>query len=241
MTYPRFQLGHANQKIWFFAGTAAELFEDSLVSMTSIAPIRLAVLASGGGRTLQNFIDRIVDGRLDANVVHLFASHRNAFALERARKTAIETSIISAKPPETASTQIFGLCRELNVDLVLMAGWVHLLPIPEDFLGRVMNIHPSLIPAFSGKGWYGLKIHTAAVERGVKVSGCTVHFVDNEYDHGPIILQQVVPVLEDDWPERLAARVFDAECEAYPEAVKLFQEGKLKIEGNRVRINSSGE
>lgn len=199
--------------------------------------LRLAVLASGGGRTLQNFIDRIVDGRLDATVVHVFASHRNALALERARKSAIETSIIAAKPAEKASADVFDRCRRDNIDLVLMAGWVHLLPIADDFLGRVMNIHPSLIPAFCGQGWYGLKIHTAAIERGVKFSGCTVHFVDNEYDHGPIILQKVVPVLDDDWPERLAARVFDAECEAYPEAVKLFQEGRLKIEGNRVRAS----
>jgi phosphoribosylglycinamide formyltransferase-1 len=208
--------------------------------MTSATPIRLAVLASGGGRTLQNFMDRIIDGRLNATIVHVFGSHRNAFVLERARKAAIETSIIPATPAEKASTEIFSLCRRDKVDLVLMAGWVHLLPIPDDFLGRVMNIHPSLIPAFCGKGWYGLKIHTAAVERGVKVSGCTVHFVDNEYDHGPIILQRAVPVLEDDWPERLAARVFDAECEAYPEAVKLFQEGTLKIDGNRVRVLGSG-
>jgi phosphoribosylglycinamide formyltransferase 1 len=201
--------------------------------------LRLAVLASGGGRTLQNFIDRILDGWLDATVVHVFASHRNAMALERARKSAIETSIIPAKPAEKASSDIFDRCRRDNIDLVLMAGWIHLLPVPDDFLGRVMNIHPALIPAFCGKGWYGLKIHTAAIERGVRVSGCTVHFVDNEYDHGPIILQKIVPVLDDDWPERLAARVFDAECEAYPEAVKLYQEGRLKIDGNRVRVTGS--
>src|SRR4051812_37263258 len=117
------------------------------------SPIRLALLASGGGRTLQNYLDRIVDGRLDATVVHVFGSHRNAFVLERARKAAIETSIIPAKPAEQASSEIFGRCRRDKIDLVLMAGWVHLLPIPEDFLGKVMNIHPSLIPAFSGKGW----------------------------------------------------------------------------------------
>jgi phosphoribosylglycinamide formyltransferase-1 len=199
--------------------------------------MRIAVLASGGGRTLQNFIDRIMADRLDASIVHVFVSNPKAGAVERARKVFIETTVVSPKPADQASSQIFGLCREANVDLVLMAGWVHLLPIPDDFLGKVMNIHPSLIPAFCGRGWYGIKIHTAAIERGVKVSGCTVHFVDNEYDHGPIILQKTVPVLDDDWPERLAARVFDAECEAYPEAVKLFQEGRLKIEGNRVRVN----
>lgn len=183
-------------------------------------PIRLAVLASGGGRTLQNFIDRIAARTLDAEIVHVFAGKPDAPALERAKAAGIPTTFVSPKPAEAASSAVFERCRKEKVDLVLMAGWIHLLPIPEDFIGRVMNIHPSLIPAFCGKGMYGMKVHTAAIQRGVKVSGCTVHFVDNEYDHGPIILQKVVPVLDDDWPERLAARVFEAECEAYPEAVK---------------------
>jgi len=196
--------------------------------------IRLAVLASGGGRTLQNFIDRIAVGNLDASIAHLFVSNPKVQSLQRAKAANIPTTVVSPKPAEAASWVIFEKCRQEKVDLVLMAGWIHLLPIPDDFLGKVMNIHPALIPAFCGQGWYGLKIHTAAIQRGVKVSGCTVHFVDNEYDHGPIILQKVVPVLDDDWPERLAARVFDAECEAYPEAVRMFQEGKLKIEGGRV-------
>jgi phosphoribosylglycinamide formyltransferase-1 len=200
--------------------------------------IRLAVLASGGGRTLQNLIDRIADGRLNATVVRVFASNPAAFVAERAKNAGIPTTVVPPKPAMEASSAIFDRCRQERVELVLMAGWVHLLPIADDFLGRVMNIHPSLIPAFCGKGWYGLKIHAAAVERGVKVSGCTVHFVDNEYDHGPIILQTIVPVLDDDWPERLAARVFAAECDAYPEAVKLFQEGRLRIEGNRVRVGT---
>ena len=197
-------------------------------------PIRLAVLASGGGRTLQSFIERIAEGKLNATIEHVIVSKPNVQALERARNAKIETTVVSPQPAEASSYVIFERFRQAKVDLVLMAGWIHLLPIPDDFLGRVMNIHPSLIPAFCGKGWYGMKIHTAAIERGVKVSGCTVHFVDNEYDHGPIILQKVVPVLDDDWPERLAARVFDAECEAYPEAVKLFQDRTLKIDGRRV-------
>jgi len=203
------------------------------------APIRLAVLASGGGRTLQNFIDRIAEGRLNAQIVHVFVSKPNAGAVDRAKKAGIGTTVVPPKQPEQASATVFGLCRDEMVDLVLMAGWLNLLPIPEDFMGRVMNIHPMLIPAFCGLGFYGLKVHQAVIERGVKVSGCTVHFVDNVYDHGPIILQKTVPVLDDDWPERLAARVFDAECEAYPEAVKLFQEGRLRVEGNRVRVVDS--
>ena len=106
----------------------------------------------------------------------------------------------------------------------------------QDFRNRVLNIHPALIPAFSGKGFHGLHVHRAALEAGVKVSGCTVHFADNIYDHGPIVLQRVVPVQDDDTPDTLAARVFEQECEAYPEAIRLFAEGRLRIEGRRVRI-----
>ena len=202
-------------------------------------PIRLAVLASGGGRTLQSFIDRIADGRLNAQIVHVFVSKPNAPAIDRAKGAGIATTVVPPKQPEQATAAVFGLCRTENVDLVLMAGWLNLLPIPDDFMGRVMNIHPALIPMFCGLGYYGLKIHQAVIERGVKISGCTVHFVDNVYDHGPIILQKTVPVLDDDWPERLAARVFDAECEAYPEAVQLFQDGRLRIDGSRVRVDNS--
>src|SRR5262249_23652030 len=108
--------------------------------------------------------------------------------------------------------------------------------IPDDFRNLVLNIHPALIPAFSGKGFHGLHVHRAALETGVKVSGCTVHFADNEYDHGPIVLQRWVPVLDDDSPETLAARVFEQECEAYPEAIRLFAEGHLRPEGRRVRV-----
>jgi phosphoribosylglycinamide formyltransferase 1 len=123
--------------------------------------------------------------------------------------------------------------------LVCLAGFLQLLPIADDFLGRVMNVHPALLPAFGGKGYHGLRVHEAALEAGVKVSGCTVHFADNEYDHGPIILQRVVPVEEDDTPESLQARVFAQECEAYPEAITLFAQGRLRIEGRRVRVRLS--
>ena len=110
------------------------------------------------------------------------------------------------------------------------------VPVPDDFADRVMNIHPALIPAFCGKGFYGHRVHQAALETGVKVCGCTVHFADNVYDHGPIILQRAVPVLDDDTPDTLAARVFEQECEAYPEAIRLFAEGRLRVEGRRVYV-----
>src|SRR5207245_10586693 len=127
-------------------------------------------------------------------------------------------------------------CRDAHADLVCLGGFLQLVRVPEDFLGRVMNIHPALIPAFCGKGFYGHRVHEAVLAYGAKVSGCTVHFADNVYDHGPIVLQRTVAVLEDDTADSLAARVFEQECEAYPAAVQLFSEGRLKIEGRRVRV-----
>ncbi len=120
-----------------------------------------------------------------------------------------------------------------------MGGYLTHVLIPPDFENRVLNIHPALIPAFCGRGFYGHHVHEAVLEYGAKVSGCTVHFVDNQYDHGPIILQKVVPVLDDDTPDSLAARVFAAECEAYPEALRLLGRGKVVVEGRSVRVQSS--
>jgi phosphoribosylglycinamide formyltransferase 1 len=207
--------------------------------MKDLLPIRLAVLVSGGGTTLQNILDRCRDGRLPAQVVQAISSHAGVFALERARQAGIPSAVVNRKEAGSAaefSRRIFDLCRQAKADLVCMAGFLQLLPVPDDFLGRVMNIHPALIPAFCGKGFYGNRVHESVLAAGVKVTGCTVHFADNEYDHGPIILQRTVPVLDDDTPETIAARVFKEECEAYPEAIRLFAEGRLRIEGRRVRI-----
>lgn len=203
------------------------------------SPIRLAVLVSAGGTSLQNLIDRIHAGRLRAEIAVVVSSNADVYALERARRANIPTAVVSRKDAGSRSEfsrRIFAQCREARADLVCMAGFLQLIEVPDDFLGRVMNIHPALIPAFCGKGYYGHHVHEAALAYGVKVSGCTVHFADNEYDHGPIIVQRTVPVLDDDTPERLAARVFGQECDAYPEAIRLFAEGKLRIEGRRVRI-----
>jgi phosphoribosylglycinamide formyltransferase-1 len=202
-------------------------------------PIRLAVLLSGGGTTLQNLLDRIADGRLDARVVTVVSSSATAFGLERARNAGISTTVVERKScpsREEFSRRVFDACRTASADLICMGGFLQLVQIPPDYSNRVLNIHPSLIPAFCGKGFHGSIVHQAALEAGVKVSGCTVHFADNEYDHGPIVLQRVVPVQDDDTPESLAARVFTAECEAYPEAIQLFAAGKLGIEGRRVRM-----
>ena len=201
--------------------------------------MRLAVLVSGGGTTLQNLLDRCADGRLPAEIVLVVASRADAFALERARKVGIEAVVVDRQASgslEEFSRRIFEYCRRANADLVCLAGFLQLVQVPVDYLGRVMNIHPALIPAFCGKGYYGHRVHEAVLASGAKVSGCTVHFADNEYDHGPIIVQRTVPVLDDDTAETLAQRVFVEECEAYPEAIRLFAESRLRIEGKRVRI-----
>jgi phosphoribosylglycinamide formyltransferase-1 len=204
-----------------------------------MADIRLAVLLSGNGTTLQNLLDRIADGRLRARIVLVVSNHTDAFGLERAEKAGVPTAVVDRKQctsREDFSGCIFDLCRQAGADLVCMAGFLQLLHIPNDFQNRVLNIHPALIPAFCGKGFYGHKVHEAALAYGVKVSGCTVHFADNVYDHGPIVLQRAVPVLEDDTPEKLAARVFEQECEAYPQAIRLIAEKRVRVEGRHVRI-----
>ena len=139
---------------------------------------------------------------------------------------------------ELFGAAVFSRCRTAGVELVVMAGWLKLCPVPDDFTGRVVNIHPALLPSFGGKGMYGDRVHSAVLERGCKVTGCTIHFVDNEYDHGPIIWQQPTPVFDDDTPEVLAARVFELEKEAYPHVLRLFAAGRVKLEEGRVRITS---
>ncbi len=203
------------------------------------SPIRLAVLLSGSGTTLQNLLDRIAAGRLQASVRLVVSNRVDAMGLWRAEKAGIPTAVVVRKDHpsvESFSEAIFAACRRAEADLVLLAGFLQLIHVPADYAGRVMNIHPSLIPAFCGKGFYGHHVHEAVLQSGVKVSGCTVHFADNVYDRGPIILQRTVHVLDDDTADSLAARVFEQECEAYPEAVQLFSEGRLRIEGRRVRI-----
>jgi phosphoribosylglycinamide formyltransferase-1 len=206
-------------------------------------PIRLGVLISGSGTTLQNLFDRCADGRLAARVVCVVSSHAGAFGLERAARAGVPHTVVERRARasrEEFSARVFDHCRRAGAELVCMAGFLQLLPIAADYRGRVLNIHPALIPAFCGKGMYGEHVHRAALEAGVKVSGCTVHFADDEYDHGPIVLQRVVPVLDDDTPATLAARVFEQEKEAYPEAIRLFAEGRLRLEGRRVRVLTLG-
>jgi len=203
------------------------------------APIRLAVLLSGSGTTLQNLLEHIQDGRLPARIVRVVSNHAGAFGLTRAAAAGLPTAVVERKAcpsREEFSRRIFDHCRAAGADLVCLAGFLQLVLIPPDFAGRVLNIHPALIPAFCGKGFHGLHVHQAVLDAGVKIPGCTVHFADNQYDHGPIILQRPVPVLDDDTPASLQARAFAAECQAYPEAIRLFAAGRLRVEGRRVRI-----
>jgi phosphoribosylglycinamide formyltransferase-1 len=196
-------------------------------------PLRLVALVSGGGTTLQNLIGRIGAGKLAAEVVGVVSSRADAFGVERAKRAGIPIAVVErAKPAD----QVWAAVRGYAPDLVCLAGWLHLLPIPADFRHRVLNIHPSLLPAFGGKGMYGRRVHEAVLAYGAKVSGCTVHFADDTYDTGPVLVQRCVPVLAGDDPDTLAARVFAAECEAYPEAIGLIAGGRVRVEGRRVVI-----
>jgi len=201
-------------------------------------PLRLVVLISGGGTTLRNLLAVIERGELAARVELVISSRADARGLEYARQAGIPLQVLrrsDVDSDEVYGEAIFAAARAARAELVVMAGFLKFVPIPADFEHRVMNIHPGLIPAFCGQGMYGHHVHEAVLEYGAKISGCTVHFVDNEYDHGPIILQQVVPVLDDDTPETLAARVFEAECVVYPEALRRYAAGQVRVEGRRVR------
>lgn len=202
-------------------------------------PIRIAGLISGGGRTLLNLADAIDRGQLNATIALVVSSRAEASGVQRLRDRGYEVKI--ASPASLGSMNavhdaITTWLDEASIDLVCLAGYLRWLKIEPRYRGRVMNIHPALLPRFGGPGMYGLHVHRAVLQAGETVSGCTVHFVDEEYDHGPVILQRECPVLPDDNPETLAARVFEQECRAYPEAVRLFAEGRLKIHGDRVEI-----
>ena len=204
-------------------------------------PINLAVLVSGSGTTLQNLIDRIADRSLDAMISVVIGSRAELLGLKRASDAKLINFVVDRRDyPDLAqfSRQVFKLCDDAGVDLVCLAGWLCLLDIPPKYAGRVMNIHPALLPCFGGKGMYGQKVHQAVLDHGCKVSGCPVHFVDGQYDNGPIILQRTCPVVDSDTPQSLAARVFEEEKLAYPQAIKLFAQGQLEIDGRVVRIKN---
>jgi formyltetrahydrofolate-dependent phosphoribosylglycinamide formyltransferase len=202
------------------------------------SPIRLAVCVSGGGTTLQNLIDKIRAKKLRAQIVQVVASRPRIEAIPKAEAAGIPLALAnrSAKNLAEFSRSVFDPIRHNKADLVVLGGFLSLVEIPPDYQGRVINVHPALIPAFCGKGFHGPAVHRAVIESGVKVSGCTVHFADATYDTGPIIAQRTVPVLENDTPEALAARVFQAECQVLPEAIAMYADGRLKVDGRRVRV-----
>jgi len=202
-------------------------------------PLKVAVLVSGSGTTLQNLMDQIAAGRLPAQISIVIGSRPGLAGLERARKGGLKHAIVDRSVYANCaefSKRVFDLCADAGAELVCLAGWLCLLDMPAAFAGRTMNIHPALLPGFGGQGMYGRKVHEAVLAHGCKVSGCTVHFVDAAYDSGPIIIQRTCPVLEDDTPESLARRVFEEEKIAYPEAIRLFQQQRLRIEGRHVRV-----
>ncbi|QDT68287.1 Phosphoribosylglycinamide formyltransferase [Planctomycetes bacterium MalM25] len=200
--------------------------------------MKIAVLISGGGRTLKNLLELIEADQLPVEVALVISSSAKAGGLAHAEAAGVPTSVVSQKDyatPELFGAAVFSRCRTAGVGLVVMAGWLKLTPVPDDYAGRVVNIHPSLLPAFGGKGMYGDRVHAAVIERGCRVSGCTVHYVDNRYDEGPIIWQTPVPVFDDDTPPVLAARVFEAEKEAYPHVLRLLATGRLELSEGRVK------
>jgi phosphoribosylglycinamide formyltransferase-1 len=199
----------------------------------------IAVLISGGGTTLRNLIEKIAAGSLPVEIRLVVSSNPQAGGLQYAAEAGIRSLVVDrnkSASPEGFSEQIFGACRAVAVKYVVMGGFLKHVLIPPDFENRVINIHPALIPAFCGKGMYGLHVHEAVLAYGAKISGCTVHFVDNEYDHGPIILQRAVEVLAADTPQSLQARVFAAECDALPDALRLLAADRLRGAGRRVIV-----
>ena len=204
-------------------------------------PVRLGVLISGGGTTLLNFLDQIRLGLLNAEVPLVVSTQKTCKGVERSLAAGLNCQVIRPKDFSGVgefSRAVFAVLRASSVDLVTMAGFLSLLQVPEDFRWRVINIHPSLIPAFCGQGFYGHYVHEAAIARGVKVSGCTVHFADNEYDHGPIIVQRTVSVPDNCTAAELAALIFEQEKLAYPEAIRRLAAGTVRIIG-RVTIGTA--
>ena len=199
--------------------------------------LNIAVLVSGGGTTLRNLVACIARRELEASVKLVIGSRAGLAAEQRAAEAGVLYEVVARRQfvsIEAFSERVFALIEQAGVDLVVLGGWLCLLRVPERWLGRVMNIHPALLPSFGGRGMYGHFVHEAVLAHGCKVSGCTVHFVDNTYDTGPIISQLVCDVRDDDTPQTLAARVFEQECLAYPQAIRDFAAGRLKIVGRRV-------
>ncbi len=198
---------------------------------------RLVVLASGGGRTLENLQRRIEAGELDAQIVLAIVSRGDIGAAERARRLGIATLVIgpqSQPDREKREHLLLGAILEARPDFVVLAGWLQLLPIPEELEGKVLNIHPALLPAYGGQGFYGHHVHDAVVRDRPPMSGCTVHFASAEYDRGPIVLQSAVLLDGTEDADAVASKVFAAEVEAYPEALQMLIDGRCWWDDDQV-------
>lgn len=192
-------------------------------------PARLVVLASGGGRTLDNLQKHILEGKLDARIELVIVSSAELGAVSKAEELGLSVLVISQKSyPERSQREhrILGAILEARPDFVVLAGWLQLLPIPEELEGRVLNIHPALLPAFGGKGFYGRHVHEAVSAAKISITGCTVHFATSQYDVGPVVLQASVSIEPGLSPENIAHAVFEKECQAYPEALQALIEGR---------------
>ena len=203
--------------------------------------VRIAVLCSGGGTNLQALIDAQEAGRIDGEIVLVLSNASKAYALERARKHGIEAKFVSKKQAgsdEAFNDAILSELRRVGAELVVLAGYLPIVgaQVVRAYEHRIINIHPALIPAFCGPGMYGHHVHEAVLAYGAKISGATTHFVDEQVDHGGVIMQASVPVLEDDTPDTLAARVLTVEHRILPESVRLFCAGKLGVDGRRVHV-----
>ncbi len=203
-------------------------------------PPRVAVLISGSGTTLQNLADMAKRKELPISIACVISSRDDAYGLTRAAALNIPAHVVprrSCRDLNDFSARIRDVLQPYAPDLICMAGFLSLWNIPPEYHWRTLNIHPALLPKFGGRSMHGLHVHEAVIQAGEKQSGCTVHFADNQYDHGPIILQRTCPVLPDDTPQTLAARVFELECQAYPQAIGLWADGRLTLEANgQVRV-----
>lgn len=209
------------------------------VETTTIKPVTAVILISGAGSTMQNLIERSRDGRCFLNVLGVISSKPGVPGIDRARNLGVPATVCNRADYTDASAfsrAVFKLIAHLQPDIVLLAGFLSYLHLPKRWKGRVINIHPSLLPKFGGKGMYGMKVHQAVLKAKESESGCTVHFVDEVFDRGPIIVQKRVPVVSSDTPYSLAERVQQAEKEAYPEAINLYAENRLLIQGTNVRV-----
>ena len=201
--------------------------------------LRVAVLLSGNGSSLENLLEHIDSGQVNAEVVVVVCSKEEAFGLERARRRRIPAIAVSRKKypdGKEFNDHVHAALAPYDVELVALLGFLSLFELRGKYEGRSINVHPALIPAFCGRGFYGRRVYEAVLESGVKLSGATVHLSDDEYDEGPILLQEAVPVLEDDTVESLAQRVQAAERRLVPQAVQLFADGRVRVEGHRARI-----